>query len=59
MASKHENSRDVSGSDKSARKSGQISLSPQTDRAIDAMFKIAPSEVKRIVSTRPGKKRTK
>jgi hypothetical protein len=40
------------------RKGNPISLAPLTmDEAVDAIFKIKAADVKRIVASRPGKKK--
>ena len=42
-----------------SEQSEKLTLSPRTDKAVEAIFKIAPADVKRIVASRPGKRRKK
>ena len=42
------------------RKGNPVSIAPLTmDEFVDGMFKISPKDVKRIVASKPGKKKTK
>jgi hypothetical protein len=42
----------------SGRRGDPVSLHPLTmDQAVDAIFAIKPADVKRIVASRPGKKK--
>lgn len=42
------------------RRGGGLSLAPLTmDEAVDAIFAIKPKDVKRIIASKPGKKRKK
>ena len=43
---------------RSGRRGDPISLAPLTmDQAVDAMFKISPKDVKRVLASKPGKKK--
>jgi hypothetical protein len=45
---------------RSGRRGDPVSLHPLTpEQAISGMFKIKPADVKRIVASKPGKKRGK
>jgi hypothetical protein len=45
---------------RSGRRGDPISLHPLTvDQAVTAIFKIKPEDVKRIVASRPGKRKKK
>ena len=42
---------------RSGRRGDPVSLAPLTmDQAVDAIFKIKPADVKRVLASKPGKK---